>query len=78
MHKPKPYFQVPFREAHGLSGAAVHVAESKGCPLNELTLEDLKKVRWAVRSLAKSLNSPYFVLNIYCNEVLRILFCTLK
>lgn len=35
---------VPFREAHGLSGAAVHVAESKGCPLNELTLEDLKKV----------------------------------
>lgn len=35
---------VPFREAHGLSGAAVHVAETKGCPLNELTLEDLKQV----------------------------------
>lgn len=35
---------VPFREAHGLSGAAVHAAETKGCPLNELTVEDLKEV----------------------------------
>jgi len=35
---------VPFREAHGLSGAAVQAAENKGCPLNQLTVEDLKEV----------------------------------
>ena len=39
------FFQVPFREAHSLSGAAVHAAEKKSCPLNELTLDDLKEVR---------------------------------
>ena len=39
------FFQVPFREAHGLSGAAVQAAENKGCPLNELTVDDLKEVR---------------------------------
>ena len=39
------FFQVPFREAHSLSGAAVHAAEKKRCPLNELTLDDLKEVR---------------------------------
>ncbi|XP_022793039.1 argininosuccinate lyase-like [Stylophora pistillata] len=35
---------VPFREAHSLSGETVQVAETKGCLLNELTLDDLKKV----------------------------------
>ena len=50
------HFQVPFREAHGLSGAAVHAAETKGCPLNELTVEDLKEVRCA--SQMHYLNSP--------------------
>lgn len=35
---------VPFREAHCLSGETVQVAEAKGCLLNELTLDDLKKV----------------------------------
>ncbi|KAL0993731.1 hypothetical protein UPYG_G00112800 [Umbra pygmaea] len=32
---------VPFREAHGISGKAVFLAESKNIPLNHLTLEDL-------------------------------------
>ncbi|KAJ7392597.1 hypothetical protein OS493_010248 [Desmophyllum pertusum] len=35
---------VPFRDAHSLSGAAVHAAETKGCPLNELTTGDLKAI----------------------------------
>lgn len=35
---------VPFREAHSLSGETVQVAETKGCLLNELTLDDLKQV----------------------------------
>ncbi|KAG7321439.1 hypothetical protein KOW79_015854 [Hemibagrus wyckioides] len=32
---------MPFREAHGCSGKAVYQAESKGVPLNQLTVEDL-------------------------------------
>ncbi|TSL04286.1 Argininosuccinate lyase [Bagarius yarrelli] len=32
---------MPFREAHSCSGKAVYQAESKGVPLNQLTLEDL-------------------------------------
>ncbi|XP_048589033.1 argininosuccinate lyase isoform X2 [Nematostella vectensis] len=35
---------VPFREAHALSGSAVHLAEQKGCALNELTAHDLQQV----------------------------------
>ncbi|XP_030638117.1 argininosuccinate lyase [Chanos chanos] len=33
---------MPFREAHGCSGKAVYLAESKNIPLNQLTLEDLR------------------------------------
>ncbi|KAJ8402285.1 hypothetical protein AAFF_G00371500 [Aldrovandia affinis] len=33
---------VPFREAHGCSGKAVFLAESKNVSLNQLTLEDLR------------------------------------
>jgi len=35
---------VPFREAHSLSGTAVQAAENKSCPLNMLTVEDLKEI----------------------------------
>ncbi|KAJ3588943.1 hypothetical protein NHX12_009796 [Muraenolepis orangiensis] len=35
---------VPFREAHGLSGKAVSLAESKNIPLNQLTVEDLATI----------------------------------
>ncbi|CAH3149816.1 unnamed protein product [Pocillopora meandrina] len=35
---------VPFREAHRLSGEVVQAAETKGCLLNELTLNDLKQI----------------------------------
>lgn len=38
--------QVPFREAHGLSGKAVFTAESKNIALNQLTVEDLTAIRW--------------------------------
>lgn len=37
--------QVPFREAHGLSGKAVFTAESKNIALNQLTVEDLSAIR---------------------------------
>ncbi|XP_072164510.1 argininosuccinate lyase-like [Diadema setosum] len=35
---------VPFRQAHGLSGECVALAEKKQCPLTDLTLDDLKTV----------------------------------
>ncbi|XP_048839183.1 argininosuccinate lyase isoform X2 [Brienomyrus brachyistius] len=35
---------VPFRDAHGCSGKAVSLAESKNIPVNQLTLEDLRTV----------------------------------
>ena len=33
---------VPFRETHHISGAAVKLAEDRGCALSDLTLDDLK------------------------------------
>ncbi|XP_071789938.1 argininosuccinate lyase-like [Asterias amurensis] len=35
---------IPFRDAHGLSGGVVALAEKKQCPLPQLTVEDLKTV----------------------------------
>jgi argininosuccinate lyase len=35
---------VPFRDAHHITGAAVAKAEAKGCDLDGLTIEDLKEV----------------------------------
>lgn len=35
---------VPFREAHGLAGSVVQLAEKKGVVMNELTVEDLTTV----------------------------------
>ncbi|CAH2222718.1 argininosuccinate lyase [Pelobates cultripes] len=35
---------MPFRQAHGLSGKAVQLAESKGISVNKLSLEDLKSI----------------------------------
>ena len=37
--------QMPFREAHGMSGKAVFAAESKNITLNQLTVEDLSAIR---------------------------------
>lgn len=39
--------KVPFREAHGLAGKAVALAEEKNCSLQELTLEDYKSIHSA-------------------------------
>ena len=38
-------FQVPFRDAHSMSGSVVQIAENKGVPLSSLTAEDMKEVR---------------------------------
>uniref|UniRef100_A0A8C3JU03 Argininosuccinate lyase n=1 Tax=Calidris pygmaea TaxID=425635 RepID=A0A8C3JU03_9CHAR len=35
---------MPFRQAHTASGKAVHLAESKGTTINNLSLEDLKSI----------------------------------
>lgn len=70
------FFQVPFREAHGMSGAAVHAAETKGCPLNELTVEDLKEIRLAY-VVTWSFSSPYWVSDKNFNLALRIC-CSIK
>jgi argininosuccinate lyase len=36
--------EVPFREAHHITGRAVKLAEKRGCKLDELTIEDLKTI----------------------------------
>ncbi len=35
---------VPFRETHHMSGAAVKLAETRGCRLSDLTVADLKPI----------------------------------
>ena len=35
---------IPFREAHHITGAAVKLAESRGVALDELSIEDLKQI----------------------------------
>lgn len=35
---------VPFRETHHISGAAVKMAEDKGCTLSDLSVADLKSI----------------------------------
>ncbi|XP_063809911.1 argininosuccinate lyase isoform X2 [Pseudophryne corroboree] len=35
---------MPFRQAHGVSGKAVHLAETKGVSVSKLSLEDLKSI----------------------------------
>ncbi len=35
---------IPFREAHHITGAAVKLAESKGAALDELSLEELQTI----------------------------------
>ena len=50
--------QMPFREAHGISGKAVFTAESRNLALNQLTVKDLSAIRWLFTSheCLKSLN----------------------
>lgn len=36
--------QLPFREAHHITGAIVKIAETKGCRLDQLSLEDMQSV----------------------------------
>ena len=35
---------IPFRETHHISGAAVKLAEVKGCQLSDLTTQDLQGI----------------------------------
>jgi argininosuccinate lyase len=35
---------VPFRETHHISGAAVKMAETRGCALSDLTVADLQSI----------------------------------
>uniref|UniRef100_A0A8C0IRI5 Argininosuccinate lyase n=1 Tax=Chelonoidis abingdonii TaxID=106734 RepID=A0A8C0IRI5_CHEAB len=35
---------MPFRQAHAASGKAVHLAETKGIAINQLTVEDMKSI----------------------------------
>ncbi len=39
---------MPFRDAHHVTGSLVALAESKGCDLPDLTLEDMKSVHGAI------------------------------
>lgn len=38
--------QMPFRQAHIAAGKAVHLAETKGITINNLSLDDLKSIRF--------------------------------
>ena len=35
---------IPFRETHHISGAAVKLAEDRGCQLSDLSVEDLQGI----------------------------------
>ncbi len=35
---------LPFRDTHHISGAAVKMAEDRGCKLSDLTVADLKSI----------------------------------
>lgn len=64
--------QVPFREAHGISGKAVFAAESKNVALNQLTVEDLSVIRWlsfshTCKYLSQQFLFQTFILNISLN-----------
>eukprot|EP01038_Epipyxis_sp_PR26KG_P004427 gene4427-6261_t len=58
---------LPFRETHHIAGAAVKLAENKGVPLNELSVDDLKSLHnlfendvtelWSYEHSAESRNS---------------------
>jgi argininosuccinate lyase len=41
---------LPFREAHHVTGALVKLAEDKGCDLPDLTLEDMQNVHGEIRA----------------------------
>ena len=41
---PAPPAGVPFRETHHISGAAVKLAEDRGCELSALTVADLQGI----------------------------------
>jgi len=41
---PTPPQNVPFRETHHISGAAVKMAEDRGCALSDLTPDDLRTI----------------------------------
>src|SRR5690606_26923717 len=41
---------VPFREAHHITGRAVAAAEAKGCGLDGLTIDDLKEIDGRITS----------------------------
>ena len=58
---------LPFRETHHIAGAAVKLSESKGIPLDKLTLDDMKSLHpafeadvtnlWSYENSAESRNS---------------------
>jgi len=58
---------VPFRDTHHIAGAAVKLAETKGVPLDQLTVADLQSLHgsfsddvssiWSYETSAESRNS---------------------
>lgn len=58
---------MPFRETHHIAGAAVKLAETKGVPLDQLTVADLQSLHanfgddvskiWSYETSAESRNS---------------------
>ncbi len=45
--------QIPFRDAHNMSGQCVALAEKYKCQLPDVALEDFKKIWWACIHLLK-------------------------
>jgi argininosuccinate lyase len=39
---------IPFREAHHVTGRAVALAEAKGCPLERLSLDELRSINGTI------------------------------
>lgn len=65
--------QMPFRQAHVACGKAVHLAESKGITLNNLSLDDLKSIRFVALLLCQ--DSPEHVhISFNCMGLLMVPF----
>ncbi len=52
------YLNIPFRDAHKISGEIVLTAEKKNCNLEQLTLKDLKKIEHKIDSNALKILKP--------------------
>ncbi len=60
--------KVPFRIAHSLSGNCVSLSEKLNCNLNELTLDQLKEIRYILKCEVYQINFHDYFFSIFENS----------